>query len=146
MTLREKITKKAIDLGQTVMSLNQFRLGALLKCQDEDKLDIFEPENDDRSWTRHFKVIFIGFVVISLILSIILNSVSKIGTQKSQSSEFSNPSSLTFKLSDIDNLVHVKFFANVTTKEIQKNMDCFVNNNIEVCRNLGAQKCELKYR
>ena len=25
-------------------------------------------------------------------------------------------------------------------------MDCYVNNNTQVCRNLGAKKCDLKYR
>ena len=25
-------------------------------------------------------------------------------------------------------------------------MDCFVNNNTKVCRNIGAHKCELKYK
>lgn len=107
---------------------------------------MYEPENDDRSLTRFFKHVIIGLVVIGLMTSIILSSVSKIGTQKSQSSEFSNPDTITFKMKDINNFVHVKFFANISTEEVQKNMDCYVNNNTQVCRNLDAQKCELKYR
>jgi hypothetical protein len=70
-------------------------------------------------------------------------SVQKVGTLKSQSSEFSNPSFINFSVSDLENLLEVKFFSNVTTSSIQTNMDCYVNDNKQVCLNLEARKCDL---
>lgn len=63
-----------------------------MASQDDTKLEKFEPENDDRGWTRNLKHIVVFTTVSVLIINLIVNSVNQIGTQKSQSSTFSNPS------------------------------------------------------
>lgn len=54
-----------------------------MQSQNEKKLEKFEPENDNRSWTRHIKHIVLALVVLVLITNIIVSSVNQIGTQKS---------------------------------------------------------------
>ena len=100
-----------------------------MTSKNEKNLEKFEPENDNRSWTRHLKPIFIMCVIVAVILQIILVSVQKVGTLKSQSSEFSNPSFIEFSAKDLENLLEVKFFTNVSTASVQSNMDCYVNQN-----------------
>ena len=48
--------------------IKQFTEGAQMSSANEKKLEKFEPENDNRSWTRHIKPIFIGFVALAVIL------------------------------------------------------------------------------
>lgn len=50
------------------LMIKQFTEGAQMSSQNEKKLEKFEPENDNRSWTRHLKPIFIGCVAIGVIL------------------------------------------------------------------------------
>jgi len=63
-----------------------------MASQDDTKLEKFEPENDNRGWTRNLKHIIFLTTVSALIINLIVNSVYQIGTQKSQSSTFSSPS------------------------------------------------------
>ena len=67
-----------------------------MSSQDEKKLEKFEPENENRSWTRHLKPVFIATVALAVLVEIILRSVQQVGTLKSQSSEFSSPSFINF--------------------------------------------------
>lgn len=50
------------------LMIKQFTEGAQMSSANEKKLEKFEPENDNRSWTRHIKPIFIGFVALAVIL------------------------------------------------------------------------------
>ena len=38
----------------------------------------------------------------------------------------------------------MKFFANMSTVTIEKNMDCHVNGNKQICLNIEAEKCDLQ--
>ena len=100
-----------------------------MASQDDKKLEKFEPENDNRGWTRNLgHMVFVTTVSI-LIINVIVSSVNQIGTQKSQSSTFSSPSQIIFSLSDLENLLAVKMFANMSTYPVERSMDCHVNNN-----------------
>ena len=100
-----------------------------MKSLNEKKLEVFEPENDMRHWTRHIKYFILALIFLFIILKIVFDSLDQIGTLKSQSSDFSNPSQLEFKLTDIDNLLEMKFFVNMSTESVEKAMDCHVNQN-----------------
>ena len=76
-----------------------------MKSVNEKKLEVFEPENDNRHWTRHTKNLVLGIIFLIMIVKILVDSLGQIGSLKSQSSDFSNPSSIDFTLSDIDNLL-----------------------------------------
>lgn len=133
---------KIENVYEGFMQVKQFTGGAQMQSQDDKKLEKFEPENDNRGWTRnlgHF--IFVATVSI-LIINVIVSSVNQIGTQKTQSSTFSSPSQIVFSLEDLENLLEVKMFANMSTQPIERSMDCHVNNNKQVCLNDGAKKCD----
>ena len=49
----KKIWDKIEYLYDKIMLLRQFTKGAQMACKDDKKLDKFEPENDNRSWTRN---------------------------------------------------------------------------------------------
>ena len=41
-------------------------------------------------------------------------------------------------------MLEMKFFANMSTSTIEKNMDCHVNDNKQICLNIEAEKCDLQ--
>ena len=41
-------------------------------------------------------------------------------------------------------MLEMKFFANMSTVTIEKNMDCHVNDNTQICLNIEAEKCDLQ--
>ena len=51
-----------------------------MASQDDTKLEKFEPENDNRGWTRNLKHIIFLTTVSALIINLIVNSVYQIGT------------------------------------------------------------------
>ena len=118
--------------------------GARLDCSNEKTLEQFEKENDQRSWTRYIKEMIIYTGALYLLVELLVTSVNKVGTQKSQSSEYSRPNSIDFDLVDFQNMLEMKFFANMSTVSIEKNMDCHVNNNKQICLNIEAEKCNLQ--
>ena len=56
-----------------------------------------------------------------------------------------NPDYIDYSARDLEKLLEVKFFANVSTSSVLRSMDCHVNGNKQVCINQEARKCELKY-
>ena len=118
--------------------------GARLDCSNEKTLEQFEKENDRRSWTRYIKEMIIYTGALYLLVELLVTSINKVGTQKSQSSEFSNPDSIDFGLLDFQNMLEMKFFANMSTVTIERNMDCHVNENKQICLNIEAEKCDLQ--
>ena len=49
------------------------------------------------------------------------------------------------ELNELENLLNINFFVNMSTEGIQKNMDCYVNKNSKTCLVIGQHKCELLY-
>ena len=41
-------------------------------------------------------------------------------------------------------MLEMKFFANMSTVTIEKNMNCHVNDNKQICLNIEAEKCDLQ--
>ena len=66
---------------------------------------------------------------LSILAQIIITSVGQLGNLKSQSSDIKNPSFIEYSLEDLESLLEMKFFANVSTSSILKSMDCHVNGN-----------------
>ena len=60
-----------------------FTEGPQLDCDDEKKLELFEPENDQLSWTRHLKHVILATVGISILIQIVVSSVGQLGDLKS---------------------------------------------------------------
>lgn len=89
-----------------------------MQSVDDKKLEKFEPENDDRHWTRHTKDLILGIIFLVVLVKILVDSLGQIGSLKSQSSDFSNPSSIDFTLGDIDNLLEMKFFVNMSSASV----------------------------
>lgn len=87
-------------------------------------------------------IIYTG--ALYLLVELLVTSINKVGTQKSQSSEFSRPDSIDFGLLDFQNMLEMKFFANMSTVSIEKNMDCHVNGKKQICLNIEAEKCDLQ--
>lgn len=90
-----------------------------MACKDDKKLDKFEPEHDDRTWTRNVGHIFLICIISFMIVNIIASSVNQIGTRKSQVTSFENPSQIDFTIGDLKNLMGVRLFANISTKSIE---------------------------
>ena len=88
----KKFWDKMNAVYDKIMLFRQFTKGAQMACKDDKKLDKFEPENDNRSWTRNLGSFTFIFVVTFMIIQIISSSIDQIGTLKSQASNFSNPS------------------------------------------------------
>jgi hypothetical protein len=67
--------------------------------------------------------------------------VTKLGNQKSQESEFTSNQVLSYKIENLYDLVELKFFANMTTKTVERNMECHQDGNKKVCLINGRKKC-----
>lgn len=124
--------------------INQFAKGPQLDCKDESLLKDFEPENDTDNLSKLIKPFLIGCVALGILTQIILKSLGQIGEQKSQTSEITNPTEFQIERYEMDDLLNINFFVNISTEGIQKNMDCFVNKNKETCLVIGQQKCKIE--
>lgn len=67
--------------------------------------------------------------------------MTKLGNQKSQESEFTSNQVLSYKIENLYDLVELKFFANMTTKTVERNMECHQDGNKKVCLINGRKKC-----
>ena len=89
-----------------------------MSCNDPDSLSTFEEENDKRTYFGGLPKMLVIVLGVAMFAHVLLIKVSLIGTQKSQTSEFTSESELTFGIRDIENLVEMKFFANMTTESV----------------------------
>jgi len=71
------------NIYDKMLLLRQFTKGAQMACKDDKKLDKFEPEHDDRTWTRNNGHIFLICIISFMIINIIASSINQIGTRKS---------------------------------------------------------------
>ena len=117
----------------------KFMGGTKMGCSDESKLEPFELQNDKKSQSKHFIDLVIYCVSVVLVTNLLMSSFNQIGSQKSQSSSFSTPSTIQFSLEDLENLLEMKLFSNMSTEAIEENMDCHVNGNTELCLRRGVE-------
>lgn len=68
--------------------------------------------------------------------------MTKVGKQKSQQSDFASNSVLSYPVESLYDLVELKFFANMTTKTVERAMECHEDKNKKVCLVIGREKCK----
>lgn len=134
-----------VERAELLNKMNKFRKGAALASKDADTLDAFEAENDDeKTWTQYIQKGIMVTVAFVVLMNILISNLSLIGTEKSNSTDFSIKEVLTYPTDQLYDLVELNLFVNMSSESVLTAMECHAQNNYrnkKVCLRINRKKC-----